>query len=329
MRLKLISRVFICVFAIILMSHNSVSAIADGYIPETPIGRFKASLTTNFDGSDNCSTQNPRYGNWIYTNWDIGSFNTGRDYLVAIPFFNAANSNSFDGKIPAQWSVNFENWLAIKETSLVNVSPSESVLYLIITKIAEGGSGYTLGVFSYDYLILYENECVSNYGWTTRIQWTGLTNYTQQLNGITQEINALRGQMPTQTQINNLNNSVNNLNDAVTDHYRKEDAAIDNINGQTPSDIGNTSSQETTSLIGVITNFINALRNLSATNCNVSLQFPQFAGGTQVVNVCQNKEYTGNIVSIAGSIFLVVFYIPIAYLLLRMIYNEIRSYTNG
>ena len=136
MRLKLISKVFICLLAVFVMSHNSASAIADGYIPDTPIGRFKASLTTNFDGSDNCSTQNPAYKNWIYTNWDIGSFTTGRDYLVAIPFFNSANGNSFDGKIPSQWSVNYENWLSIKETSLVNVSPSESVLYLIITKVS-------------------------------------------------------------------------------------------------------------------------------------------------------------------------------------------------
>lgn len=331
MRLKLISKVFVCLLVIFLMSHNSASAMGS-YVPDTAIGRFNAALHNNFDGSDACSTQDPLYIRTLYTNLPLSSLNAGYDYIVSFSFFNAANSNSFDGKIPITIKTFDEAYYTIKEIELHSVSPSQLQLYMVIHVNQTGGSAQYMQLWSDDYFILYNNECVTNWGWFTRVQWTNtqsLPNYSSQLNAITQQLNAIGNSQPTQQQITNLNNSVNNLNSTIENHYQKEQQSVDNISGQQPSDIGNTDSQETTSLINTITNFVNALKGLSATNCNVSLQFPQFAGGTQTVNVCQNKEYTGNIVSIAGSIFLVVFYIPIAWLLLRMIYNEIRSYTNG
>lgn len=91
----------------------------------------------------------------------------------------------------------------------------------------------------------------------------------------------------------------------------------------------NSSNQQTTNLIGAFQSFVTALTSLNATNCNVTLPFPSNLGGSMQVNICQNKDYAGNIVSVFGSLTLIVFYIPFSLKLLSMIYNEIRSFTNG
>lgn len=136
---------------------------------------------------------------------------------------------------------------------------------------------------------------------------------------------------------NNSTAAINNAKDAIVgaieDAQEKEDEAVENIEDQTPSDIssagGSGENQQTSSLLATIGSFLQALQGLSATNCNVTLNLPSFAGGAMTVNVCQNKEYTGNIVSIVGSIMLVVFYLPVAIMLVSKIYSEIRSFTNG
>lgn len=91
----------------------------------------------------------------------------------------------------------------------------------------------------------------------------------------------------------------------------------------------NSSSGQTTNLIGAFQSFVTALTNLSASNCNVTLAWPSSLGGNMQVNICQNKDYAGNIISVFGSLTLIVFYIPFSLKLLSMIYNEIRSFTNG
>lgn len=75
-----------------------------------------------------------------------------------------------------------------------------------------------------------------------------------------------------------INNSITNINNTVDEHYAKEDAAISNIDNQSSSDVQGSDSQQTTNLIGVLSNFLTQLRSFSATNCNLSLPFPQFIG---------------------------------------------------
>lgn len=91
----------------------------------------------------------------------------------------------------------------------------------------------------------------------------------------------------------------------------------------------NSESQQTDSIINVFGSFVSAVSSLQPTNCNVTLQWPSSLGGNMTVNVCQNKDKAGNIISVFGSITLIVFYIPLALKLLSMIYNEIRSFTSG
>lgn len=130
-------------------------------------------------------------------------------------------------------------------------------------------------------------------------------------------------------QLDNISNQLDDLSQNINDHYEAENDAVDNISNQTPPASGSGENSTTSSLLDTLGSFLTAITNLSATNCEVVLAFPAFAGGSQTVNICQNKEYTGNIVSIAGSIILVLFYLPVAFMLVNKIYSEIRSFTNG
>lgn len=113
------------------------------------------------------------------------------------------------------------------------------------------------------------------------------------------------------------------------EYYDEQRQADQNISNQSTSDIQGSENQATTNLIGILSNFLTQLQSFQATDCNLSLPFPQFIGGTQVVNICQGKDVLGNFITIIGTLAMVTFYIPLALVLLKMIYNEIRSFTNG
>lgn len=128
-----------------------------------------------------------------------------------------------------------------------------------------------------------------------------------------------------QQQINQNQTIINQNNE----YYSHEYDAVDNISNQDTSDIPNSTDQQTTNLIGVISSFITAIGGINATNCQLTLPFPTYAGGSTTVDVCQGKEKAPQLVQIGSSMLLLLFFLPLAWLLLKLIYNEIRSWTNG
>lgn len=134
------------------------------------------------------------------------------------------------------------------------------------------------------------------------------------------------------SEIQSLGDKLDNAVDALQEQNDKEQEATDNIESQTPSDIssdGQTENTQTTSLINVFGSFLSSISSVNTGSCNVELPFPSYAGGTWNMNICQNKDKAGDLVSLFGSATLVFFFLPVAWRLLGMIYNEIRSFTNG
>lgn len=123
--------------------------------------------------------------------------------------------------------------------------------------------------------------------------------------------------------------AINGLNNTIREHYEKEQESYDNIAGQSASDIQGATNAQTTSLIGVISNFISALSNVNTGSCQLTLPFPNYAGGSQTVNPCNGKQIAPTMVQVVSSLLLIVVFVPLAFIVLRMIYNEIRSWTNG
>lgn len=129
--------------------------------------------------------------------------------------------------------------------------------------------------------------------------------------------------------LGDLINGQKNIYNQNKDYYDKNYEAVDNIDNQSSSDIQGAENAQTTNLINVISGFISAFSSISAGNCNLTLEFPDYAGGTRVVNICSGKEKAPRIVEIGSSLLLICVFVPLAYILIRMIYNEIRSWTNG
>lgn len=108
------------------------------------------------------------------------------------------------------------------------------------------------------------------------------------------------------------------------------DNSVQNIQNQTSSDIPNATNSQTTSLINTLTSFVGAITAIDTTgNCQLTLPFPNFAGGSFTVNPCNGADKAPTIIQVFSSLFLIGIFVPLAWLLLKMIYNEIRSWTNG
>lgn len=167
---------------------------------------------------------------------------------------------------------------------------------------------------------------------------SGGSDYSNSINGITNILNDLRTQNnDIWNMLNNLNNNTDNVNnhlsevkDAIKNQNEEEKQETQDASDDAAAEVGEVADNAATSnLIGIISNFISAISDFTGGDCNLSLAFPSYAGGTLNVNVCQNKDKAGNIIEVFTSLTLIVFYLPLALKLLSMIYNEIRSFTNG
>ena len=128
-------------------------------------------------------------------------------------------------------------------------------------------------------------------------------------------------------QITEQNQTIINQNQEYYDH---EYQAVDNINNQTDSQFGDISSPTTSNLIGILTSFINSIASIRpASDCEITLPFPDFAGGAWVVNPCQNKEKISQVVLALGTIVTIYFVMHSWNWLSIKIYRLIRSFIDG
>lgn len=180
---------------------------------------------------------------------------------------------------------------------------------------AIGSSNYSFYDYTSSLAVWFEQNPV-------RIEWSN-----------DESIALLNTQIVQNETIINQNNimieGIGQTTDAINNLRNDEQNASDDISGQTPSDIPNSTSSQTTSIIGVISGFISSLSSYHATSCSLTLPFPNYAGGSTTVDPCSGKEIAPTIVQIASSLLLICTFIPLAFVVLRMIYNEIRSWTNG
>lgn len=118
-----------------------------------------------------------------------------------------------------------------------------------------------------------------------------------------------------------------NINEQYYDEQRQADQ---NISNQSASDIQGTENQTTTSLIGALGSLVGALTNIQpASDCEIQLNFPSYAGGTLFVNPCQHKDKFPDIVLIGSSVFLVLFALKYWNAMAIKIYKVIRSFIDG
>lgn len=134
---------------------------------------------------------------------------------------------------------------------------------------------------------------------------------------------------PSYSQLEVISTQITTINNNIENHNNQEEQGWENISNQSANDIPNSTDQQTSNLIGVITSFVTAIGGITASDCNLTLPFPNYAGGSTTVNVCQGKDKAPQIVQIGSSMLLLLFFLPLCWLLLKLIYNEIRTWTNG
>lgn len=133
-----------------------------------------------------------------------------------------------------------------------------------------------------------------------------------------------------------INASIEQQTRLMREQYDRENQAIDNIENQSVNDIPNSDDQKTTSLIGFLSGFLSALtNNVGAESCSIRIQtnsLPNNYSYNQLVNPCIGREQFS---AAGGDIFFdvflpiiaIMFYLPFAIFVLRLIYKEIRSFT--
>lgn len=332
MRLKLISLLFIPFGLVLLMSHNTNASTTvnltsfNGFYgyrsAQNTVGR-NVNLTGSFPLETLTSTTSFAkelygVGNKINFNFDTG----GARYDVVARFVLSQKFDSYYLDTPQ--SSKTSTWTLSDGTTqttycTVNYEYNDVDTYFVIFRCPYSGAkrptsvSYTLG--------LTQGFTV---GTTSPIMYTPtVTNKSVYIYSADYNYDIITNDQQ------GVIDELGNIDDTLNEQFDKENQAVDNIENQTPPASGSGENSTTSSLLDTLGSFLTAITNLSATNCDVVLAFPAFAGGSQTVNICQNKEYTGNIVSVAGSIILVLFYLPVAFMLVNKIYSEIRSFTNG
>ena len=347
MRLKLIKWLFIPFAVVLLMSHNSfatgVSLDSTVMVANFPTDTYWCATyaPTGYYTSGQC---NQRY--WVSDVNNMIKYDSGNTSVAGIKFFTPTGySGAYNDIIQYEFDIFMGSGAANNSIDISMVSVRSNTANFEVIDISTYYTSnntthvkvllWAKGAYSSNTPIIlipaYVESANSNY-YSSNFMWFRETGDTAG-GGLESVFHIRSSSQNTQFDDTDVLNSIDEVKDAIQEATDSENEAAENIADQSPEgmadDGGSGENSQTTSLIGTLTSFLTAITNLSATNCNVVLAFPQFAGGSQTVNLCQNKEYTGNIVSIAGSIILVMFYLPVAFMLVSKIYSEIRSFTNG
>lgn len=303
---------FICIFAVFFMSHN-VSALNNQLLGDDWV------LYRHTAGNPMCaqnSTAPEARRQSVSSPWNL---NNGE-----FSYWSCADSNN------SPISAKQGDIIVVELNTDYELSPywyNTSARYLF--------TSYSRNIQTIYYYTDGFNHSVE-FGWTYNSEINGANNTLFRI----QSINFYRksGGAPSyegalntiNNSINNLNNSVNGVKDAIDNQNKEEKQETQDASDDAAEEIsGDSENAATSNLIGIISNFISSISDFTGGNCNLSLAFPSYAGGTLNVNVCQNKDKAGNIIEVFTSLTLIVFYLPLALKLLSMIYNEIRSFTNG
>lgn len=329
---KLLSYIFIPILAVLLMSHNvgaiTVNDTTDVVVfgSSNPMCRYYMDTSTWSAWTDNVS---PVYGinvDWSYVDtWECRSgtstsaLNLKRGDIIEVywwvrDFDPITNDSWYQGSGALQrWQYNSNFRIVDSEVVGQINNVNDRYTYwrsIIILNNDYSGSAITIPI----------QQSTTNVpsGQTSFIRTLGWTAYRP------------KSGVDYSTSINDIKNKLDTLNQNIQEQQQQEEDATQDAadNSQDVAD-ENSTNQATSNLIGILSSFLNAITSFQATDCNIDLPFPSYAGGNIRVNVCQNKDKAGNIISVFTSLSLIVFYLPLAIKLLSMIYNEIRSFTNG
>lgn len=334
MALRRFGYIFIPVLAIILMSHN-VSAYSYGSSASYPlkscvsaIGNPVQKYITGVTGNGGCSMiqdgQTGGIGGWVTSASIVFNNTIPAPALITLEFTVNGSStiNSFEAQNAVLLNYDVEkytdNLATFHVIATYYISSNTNNIYWSTDMFWVAGNA-RINVSRASVVLLFND--------ITAEQLTALQNaLTTKLQSI--DANIVIGDQRLMAIYNLLNeqgNSLDEIKDNVGERNQKEYDSVDNIDGQSASDIPGTDNQNTTNLIGIFSSFVSALGNASSTNCNFDGDFGNLDLGQ--MNFCRDDP--PQIVQVIGSLVLIAVFVPLAYFLVNRIISEIRSFTNG
>lgn len=124
-------------------------------------------------------------------------------------------------------------------------------------------------------------------------------------------------------QLNQIQGSLDDIGSKLDEQNQRENEGINNIENQSDPDTGDDSTG--TNIVGYISSFVSAVLAISPTNCNIDIDTGYLDVGN--VNLCTGGLPT--ILPLITSAVAIGIFIPYAYVMIRRILSEIRSFTNG
>ena len=324
--------VFIPFLIILLMSHNTFALTLTENVKLQSV--YSTGLTVigpNISYTNVTSASGGTTGAGIETfrlHFNNASCVPGDIYQVNVNFFNTNQNDSLDAWASSLYGGDNDFSFIETEYQQMDAGTGQISFTLACTSTFNNSNKYlTLNSATGSAIWLYPQEWITTFYvarykvLNTDVDAHEIAENAYEINQkIDEIIDALNHNSDA---LDTVNESIENINNDVEDATQDaSDAAEDAAND-------NSSNAASTNLVGVLSSFLQAITNFSATDCNIVLNFPSYAGGTMTFNVCQYKDKAGNLISVFTSLTLIVFYLPLAIKLLSMIYNEIRSFTNG
>lgn len=342
---KVILGIFICLCSIFIMSHNTFAIelsenvnISAEYI--NPYWRYGNSNWTN--GSVTVSTSagitidnvTMRSGSNSNISANVGDYYSFVGTVIATGMSSGqSNKSGFFGVSTASTDCNILDFDVdtVEATPLSGNSEQRTVRYTVT-----GFCRVTQAISTGPTINFYVRPTTTSTALGTFVQFHNLTKWNRDtdLSSIYSRMNELKTSLNNiETSLDDILSDLNEIKDNMSaqgEAAQKELESTESIENQDVSDTSsNVDNAQTTSIINVFGGFLSALSGVNTGSCVVNLPFPSYAGGTWQMNICQNKDKAGNIVSLFGSATMIFFFLPVAWRLLGMIYNEIRSFTNG
>lgn len=357
-RFKLVLGIIIPFFCIFLMSHNTFATTLDY---NQFFMRLRYWNGNSYEASGVMYYNNVRYNvanvDRVVAGVHVNTTNTGPTYMTGTAKFNlvAFTDAGTKASLPVNTGGSPYLYAVNVDGTSYNFESSSTTIYETDWRCDPLNSGINIWCRTFTYKVSfiarnvpssigdvtfgvqYSTPLSTNYNLGANYYFEGGTSNRAQIDFSTDYQASL---MTQQIQLQSITNTtLNSINDSTNDYYNHEYEAENNISSQNSGDIPNSADQQTTNLIGIISGFITTISGLNTTgNCSFTLPFPEFAGGSKVVNICSGRDYMSvngvlgydiNLVSIFGRFMLICFFVPICFILLRMIYKEIRSWTNG
>lgn len=315
---RYITGIFICVLAIILMSHNvgAVSPVFDARLVRT-----KANTTLGWNGSDCDQPQN-----YIIrvasgkTACSITAFSFGAGYneflagdIVELDIYVIHNAN--DNAL--------NNWI-FATTPQIAESPSTGVS-IIGQELSTAGQNiakitYYLQIGGY-VRTTYETRIALNYQWANMVLYSGdyLWANVSTWRVKTDDYSSITGSLEDVVE------AIQDSAESSQVYQQQEQQAIEDATEQaqdTADTAQSDSAQATSSLLSTITGFFGAIMSVNATNCKFNSGLP-FLEGQGEIDLCAVPAPP--IVQTISSLIMIVIFIPFA---IHM-YNRFISITES